>query len=288
MSIKSKITRFSGSQKLRVKESSPHILFGIGLAGTVASTVLACRATLKLEAKLAEAQDEINEVGESFHKGLTDRKDLAYVYGKHVCSIGRLYAPAVAVGVVSISCLTGSHVQLTRRNTALTAAYTGLHTAFNEYRARVRKALGEENERDLYFDTQIENTTDENGKKITVKTLNPNNMSIYAKCFDEFNPEWKKNAEFNKIFIKCQQEFANQRLQVVGHIFLNEVYDSLGFERTQAGQVVGWYLNDEGDNFVDFGLFEAHNHPFMNGQERSIWLDFNVDGVITTKALRES
>ena len=61
---------------------------------------------------------------------------------------------------------------------------------------------------------------------------------------------------------------------------MNEVYEHLGFEHSSPGAVVGWVLGDKGDNHIDFGIFEAHSSRFVNGDERSIVLDFNVDGVI--------
>ena len=57
----------------------------------------------------------------------------------------------------------------------------------------------------------------------------------------------------------------------------------LGLERSSAGQVVGWVMNNDGDNYIDFGMFEASSSRFVNGTERSVLLDFNVDGVIYDK-----
>ena len=60
----------------------------------------------------------------------------------------------------------------------------------------------------------------------------------------------------------------------------------LGIPKTQAGQIVGWIYDEKepmGDNFVDFGIYDINkpsNRDFVNGHERSIWLDFNVDGDI--------
>ena len=77
---------------------------------------------------------------------------------------------------------------------------------------------------------------------------------------------------------------ANDRLNAKGFVFLNDVYKDLGLEQIPAGQAVGWYKNNKrgGDNFVDFGIFENPDrfNDFMAGREGSIWLDFNVDGVI--------
>lgn len=67
---------------------------------------------------------------------------------------------------------------------------------------------------------------------------------------------------------------------------MNEVYEMLGFPITKAGASVGWIYNKDepvGDNFVDFGIYNLNSqkaHDFVNGYERSIVLDFNVDGPI--------
>ena len=56
----------------------------------------------------------------------------------------------------------------------------------------------------------------------------------------------------------------------------------LGLPRTQAGQLVGW-VKGQGDDFVDFGIFDGDDmkhRDFVNGYERSILLDFNVDGIV--------
>ena len=84
------------------------------------------------------------------------------------------------------------------------------------------------------------------------------------------------------MYLKAQQNSFNDLLRARGHVFLNEVYDGLGLERSQAGAVVGWVLGD-GDNYVDFGIFDGDKpraRDFVNGLEASILLDFNVDGVI--------
>ena len=62
--------------------------------------------------------------------------------------------------------------------------------------------------------------------------------------------------------------------------------EMLGIPRAKAGQVVGWVYdakNPIGDNYVDFGIYDIHRETvrnFVNGYERTILLDFNVDGNI--------
>lgn len=281
------VTRHFNRNVLIMKKQSPHIFFIGGVIGTVGSTFLACRATLKL----SESLDKIKQDVDNLHHLKTDKeyphqqyqKDLATVYGRAALDVTKLYAPSVIIGVASIGALTGSHIQLTRRNSALMAAYATVQQAYLEYRDRVREALGEERELDIFHGAESETITNDEGKKEVVKVVDPNKMSIYAKCFDEGLPNWEKDSELNRLYIQCQQNYANNLLQARGHVFLNEVYDMLGFDRTKAGAVVGWVIGNNGDNYVDFGIYEAFNAKFVNGWERSVWLDFNVDGVIYDK-----
>lgn len=280
------ITRNVCRQILIMKKNSPHIFFGVGIVGAIASTVLACRATLKLEETLDEIKHDVDSV-----KKLKEPKtysndypveeynrDAVYVYAKGTFKLVRLYAPAVVVGSVSIACLTGSHVQLTRRNNALMAAYAILEKAYSDYRDRVREVVGESKELELYHGAQIEKVNKEE-----VKVIDPNRWSPYAKFFDEGSIHWCKDPEINRLYIQCQQNYANNLLRARGHVFLNEVYDMLDVERSSAGQVVGWVMGGDGDNYISFGIFDVYNKPFINGWEATILLDFNVDGVVYDK-----
>jgi len=268
------ISKGANRAVLKLRKNSPHILFGVGVTGVVGGTVLACRATLKLERYVNEFEDEVKA-----EKPNATSQDMAYIYGKHTGKIVALYAPAVAVGGIGLMCLTGSHVQLTKRNGALTVAYAGLLRAYEGYRERVQEEVGLEKEIELFHGIESTTTTID-GTKIDSKTVDVNKLSQYSRIFDESNANYVKDAEINRIFVQCQQNYFNTLLQVRGHVFLNEVYQHLGFEHSSAGSIVGWVINKDGDNYVDFGLFEAHSSRFINGDERAIILDFNVDGVI--------
>lgn len=274
---------------LQFKKNSPGLMFGLGVAGAVTSTVLACRATLKLPDMLDEFKTDIEGVKSLSHHDQSKaypvqeyKKDLAYAYGINTMRIVRLYAPAVIVGGSSIALLTGSHVALTRRNAALTAAYSAVQLSYDAYRERVRDEYGEEKELDLYHATRIEKMMVDD-KVEEVRVADPTKWSPYARFFDEGSRNWVKHPELNLMFIRCQQNYANDLLQARGHVFLNEVYDMLGIDRSQAGQVVGWVIGDNGDNYIDFGLYQASSSRFVNGWERNVLLDFNVDGVIYNK-----
>lgn len=287
------ITRSIATSLLKTKKNSPQVFFGVGIVGVLTGAVMACKATLELPETLEDFEEELTELKEqkerrveSFDDDYTEadfKKDVAYVYGKNVAKVARLYAPAVAVGGVAIGCLTGSHVTLQRRNAATTAAFATVATAYDEYRKRVTSELGKERELDIYHaaENRIIHTPD--GTTDVIKVVDPNRWSPYARVFDESCSAWEKGVGVNRIYVQAAQNYFNSRLQVRGHVWLNEVYDHFGFEHTQQGAIVGWLIGGDGDNYIDFGMFDAYNADFVNGAERSIILDFNVDGIIFDK-----
>lgn len=264
--------------------NSPTILFGVGLVATVGGTVLACRATLKAQDKMTEFKNEVDEL----KSGQSDiqrsyRSDLSYVYMKNSIEVVKPYIPAIIVGGIGIACLTTSHTQLKARNEALVAAYAAIQTAFENYRGRVREEVGEERELDLYHAAEVTSIQLEDGKAVEVKSANPEKWSAYARFFDEGSKHWKNDPELNRLWIDIQQRYLNQLLRARGFVFLNEAYEALGIEWSSAGQAVGWIMNGEGDNYIDFGMYDATNANFINGREPCILLDFNVDGTIIDK-----
>jgi hypothetical protein len=213
------------------------------------------------------------------------RKDKAVIYTRSVGKIAKLYAPSLLLGAASVACLTKSHSILTQRNLALTAAYAAVDEAFRQYRDRVVEKYGEDQDREFRYSSEEVDIVDEKGKLHTEIRVGPDTPSMYARFFDPLSDCWDKNPEYNLIFLQCQQRYVNDMLIARGHVFLNEVYDKLGLDRTKAGSVVGWIVSDDNDNYIDFGVFTGENQTrsFVNGRDGSILLDFNVDGVIWDK-----
>lgn len=291
---------------LNVKKHSPEILIVAGIAGVVTSAVMACKATMKVNEVLAETKENINKVHDVMaDQGISEKeyskedsaRDLAIIYGKAGVKLAKLYGPAIALGGLSLTAIVCSNNILRKRNVALAAAYTAIDTSYKQYRSRVIEKFGENVDREMKYGIKAvqieEKTVDENGKKKTVKktveVVNPYDYSDYARFFDVGNPNWEKDSEYNLMFLKRQQAYANDKLKANGYLFLNEVYDMLGIPKSKAGQVVGWIYDPEngsGDNYVDFGIYNVNREAardFVNGYERTILLDFNVDGNIWEK-----
>lgn len=294
----------------QAKKHSPEILAVVGTVGVVTSAVMACKATTKVSTILDESKETVDKIHECAenpeleekYSAEDSKKDLAIVYAQTGVKIVKLYGPSVVLGVASLGCLLGSNNILRKRNIALAAAYTTLSKDFKGYRSRVVERFGEALDRELRYNIkaeEIEETVvNEKGKEKTVKktveVIDPSTLSDYARFFDDGCIGWSKDPEQNLMFLRQQQSFLNDKLKArartsksgKGHLFLNEVYEALGIPKTKAGQIVGWTYDEEdpiGDNFVDFGLYDSKNErvrAFVNGYERTILLNFNVDGPI--------
>lgn len=286
----------------KARKHSPEILAGIGVVGVVSSAVMACKATTKLSDILDETKetvDKIKEVQENpkYAEQYSEedaKKDLYITYVQSGVKVAKLYAPSVILGVSSLTCLLASNNILRKRNAALSAAYMTVDKSFKEYRSRVVERFGEEVEKEIRYNIKAQEietkVVDENGNETTVvetvKAVDPNLYSDYARFFDESCEAWQKDPEYNLMFLRSQQQYANDLLKARGRLFLNEVYRMLGIPETKAGQVVGWVYDAEfpvGDNFVDFGIYDMTKErvrAFVNGDEPNILLDFNVDGNI--------
>lgn len=283
--MKTIATKSVSRAQLLISKTSPEILIGVGIVGAIGATVFACRATLKLPSIVDLAADEINEI--KSHSDVDKKnhgKELTKVYISTAVDVAKLYMPAILIGGASIACLVGSHNIMQRRNAALLAAYKMVDEGFKRYRDTIADEYGFDREKELYIKSREEAVSvEEDGKMVEKKSNKLNGVSQYARFFDETNIEWTKSPEQNLFFLRCQQNYANDQLQARGHIFLNEVYDLLHIPRSQAGALVGWTLQEGEENIVDFGIYDLDNissRDFVNGYERSILLDFNVDGVI--------
>lgn len=299
--IPGSVTRAAGKAALNIRSNSPTILFASGVVGVVATTVLASRATLHLEEIVAGAQQTMQDIKDTEAKGLNTygpeqaQQDRLTVIVQSGIKIGKLYGPTVVVGALSIAALAGSHRILTNRNAALTVAYTGLDKAFKAYRARVRDEVGEDREKALYNDVEdrevLIETEDQGPQPAMMRTATGKGLSPYARIFEKgATADWKYGGRQNQFFIKCQEQMANDILRTRGYIFLNEVYRMLGFEESEAGQIVGWRYDGDGDGYVDFGVLKGNwfdIERFINGDEDNIILDFNVDGPIYNKIGRK-
>ena len=285
---------------MKLKKHSPEILVVAGIAGTVVSAVLACKATTKVAEILDETKGTLDTIHEGMETGAINgqeyttedgKKDTVVVYAQTGMKLAKLYAPAIILGTLSITSILASNNILRKRNVALGAAYAAIDKSFKEYRGRVIERFGEQVDTELKYGIKAKKFEEievdpENGKekkvKKTVMVADPNLQSDYAVYFDSKSRNYETNPDYNRMFLKAQQAFANDKLQTRGHLFLNEVLDDLDLPRTPAGQIVGW-TKDGPDGYVNFRIVEVERETEDGRHEPALLLDFNVEGNIWEK-----
>ena len=313
LKIVNKVSQALSKAHFKFQKHSPEILIAGGIIGIGSGIVMACKATLKVDAALDETRDTIDRIHEAAEKGVTPagaeysqedaKKDLTKTYIHAGVTVAKTYMPAFVAVTTGLGCVLVSNNILRKRYAAAAAAYATIDKGFKDYRGRVVERFGEEVDRQLKYNIKAkeveETVTDENGKtKTVVKTVNvidPEDVSVYARFFEKYtrddfgnvieNPNWETTGEYRLMFLKQVQRYMNDRLRAKGRVFLNEVYEELGLPKSKEGQIVGWVYNTEhpvGDNYIDFGLYKSEQNysDFLYGENEAILLDFNVDGNI--------
>lgn len=312
------LTLAVGKASMKVKKYSPEILMFAGIGGLVGAGVLACRATLKVEALVDDQNEKILKCNEAVEKYDEDQysqedydHDLRIIRIQTAWEFVKLYGPSFTLAATGIGCILGGHHIMKKRNVALIAAYKLIEESFSAYRKRVIDELGEGKDQHFYYGTEYEEVTElvtdpETGKTKKVKSneqvLNGQQCSGYARLFcnpddnpegdvtSQWSPRDNTSGDINMMFLRQKQNWVNEKLNAYGHVFLNDVYEELGFEPTQAGQVVGWIKKkgiNVGDDYISFGpmveaLTDEQGRAFTHDQIRyrkgdPILLDFNVE-----------
>ena len=300
--MKLDIQGLKSKAQFAVKKNSPQILVFSGIAGLITAGVLACVATKKLgdvqedhRIQKEKIENRTIKAGGDLEKQKAEvQQDLKKEQGKYVLELVKLYSGPVVLAAGSAFAIVKGNDILQKRNLALAAAYTTLDGAFREYRSRVVDRFGEDVDKELRTGAHREKIetveTDENGKEKKVKVnglVAGPNLSGYARYFGYGDSKAAEpNFDYNDMFLRGMQATFNKMLKIKGYVFLNDVYEALGYERTIAGQSVGWVYDrnrdDHGDNCIDLRIEEVYRadevRPGM--WEKVHVIDPNVDGDI--------
>lgn len=217
---KASVSKFIESTRATLSKHSPEILMGFGIAGMVATTVLAVKATPKalvlIEEAACEKQDNLTPV-------------------EVVKATWKCYIPAAVTCVASTACLIGSCSVSMRRNAALTAAYKLSDTALTEYREQVIESIGEKKEQTIQEKVnqkQIDNTPVEQDNVINTGRGNTLFLDPLSQRYFRSDLEFVRRAEntLNKEILHS----------IYGTVNINDFYDELGLPRIDVGDMMGW------------------------------------------------
>lgn len=298
MKINTKTLRKSFKKaQLTVRKHSPEILMVAGVIGTVAGAVMACKETLELGDVLDECKQEKIELEEQYamceeYSEDALKKDQVKLTIKQAAKIVKLYAPSVIMEVTSIGVIFASNDIMRKRNASMAAAYATLNSMYKRYRQNVIESYGEEVDKDMRFGVKHEKVTeiDEDGNKVKIdaRIVDLDNTALAISDYSRFFQMGCKgfdasSGRYNLLYLKGIQAMFNNKLIADGYVMLNDVYRELGFDTIPEGWSIGWVYDETnpiGDNYIDFGLYEARNknQRAVNDWEPVILMDFNVDG----------
>ena len=303
--VKNGATRLLGAKSLVLKQHGPTIMVVTGTIGMGLAVIEGSRASLKLEGILNEHHNSMQLIEDYsqaadedgvIHLAETDEvvtlKDLETdrikVYGRTVSRLAKNYAPTITLLACSTVLILSGYNILNKRNAALAAAYKAVDESFRDYRKRMVEKYGEDVDMALNHNmekTKVETIDESTGKKkkTTVDTFTESaKADMYSRLFTGDCLNWHNNMDFNFDYLEAMEKHANNMLKSHGHLFLNEVFDMLGYPRTDVGAVSGWrYYTEEGDGEVMFNPKEIWNTiTALSGAkvpDKSILLSFNVD-----------
>jgi len=224
-----------GAEKA-LKKHSPEILTGIGIAGMIATTISAVKATPKALRLIDEKEIQEN-------KRLTT--------AEVVLTTWKCYIPAAVTGALSVACLIGASAVSLKRNAALATAYTISETALKDYREKAVEVVGEKKEqaiRDaIAKDKLAGNPVDD---KQIVMTGSGDTL-----CYDVLSGRYFKSdiEKIRKAINDLNRDMLSEQ-----YVSLNDLYYAIGLPDIKLGNDLGWNI-DKGYIEVQFGSHLAAN-----------------------------
>lgn len=220
-----------------VKQYSPGILTGLGVAGFFATVVMAVDATPKAIELIEEKKQELGV------EKLTAKETVQTAW--------KCYIPSAITAVASTACIIGASAVNAKRNAALLTAYTLSETAAREYRDKVVETIGEKKEvsiRDALAKDQIEkNPVKKEEIIVTGKGT--------TRVFDPWNA---RRFDSDIETIRKAINDLNYQLLHDEYVSLNDLYYALNLEETKTGEDFGWNVNR--DRQVELQLSAQVDH----------------------------
>lgn len=204
-------------------DNTPTILTAIGVTGTIATAILAGKASFK-------AQQIIDEhTGPIWHPKDPDR-ELTMSPREKVEFTWKLYIPAATTGAITVACIVASNHVNTRRAAALASAYSVSQEAFREYKDKVFEKVGEKKEKVI----RDEITQDRVNKNPPGPLILVGNNVL---CLDTHSGR----------YFDCNMEDIRKAVNDINWQILNDNYASLtdfwemlGLSRTADSDEIGW------------------------------------------------
>lgn len=216
------LQRVCSKTLLSLKRGSPTILSFVAAGGVIGTSILTAKAT-------SEAIDILNSDDKEEHSKL-----------EIVKSCWKCYIPTVLVGASTIACIFGANVLNKKQQAAMASAYMLLENSYKEYREKTKELL-------KGSDVEVK-------KNVVKDKYDESDISVSGELglYCEYN--------YGEFFERRQEEVLQAEYQFnlkfisQGYACLNDFYELLGLEKTEAGEVLGWSFGEGcyGCSWIDF------------------------------------
>lgn len=217
------VSKIFSSIRTSAAKHSPEILTGIGIAGMIATTVMAVRVTPKALKLMEDTKKETKE------EKLTPMETIKTTW--------KCYLPAAITASVSVVCLISANSVNTRRNAALATAYRLSESAFKDYRGKVIETIGEKKEQSVQDSIAKD--------KLAQSPVTNREVIITDKgdtlCFDAVSGRYFKS-DIEKL--KKAVNELNRRMRDEMYISLNDFYYEIGLSGISIGDDLGWNIDN--------------------------------------------
>lgn len=225
------------------KKHKTIIKTSITVIGLVTTTILAVKRTPKVKELLAEQEKEKGEP-------LTKKEVL--------CTSIKGYAPAIAVGSLTIAHIIYGASREIKDRVATTAVINMLEKTHENYKKEVVKELGEEKESEITSRSVIKNVPKKNNKNTVVV----NKLDDLTLMYDPLSGRYfYSNRELTDAAINT----INSSLNSGEWVPLNWFYDAIGIPNCELGELIGWDNRFDGQVRISYGAILSENdEPSMS------------------------
>ena len=231
--------------KVGVKNGSTVLTVVAGL-GVVATAIFAAQARPKADENVQKAKED-KALEEAAEKGTNpDFDHVKLTVWEIIKAAAPAYVKAIAVGVLTIACVVGSHVISVQQIGDLAAAYSVTKMAndrFEEYEKKVKEVVGEEKESEIKKAANEEYAK----KKAEITPYNMASRAIHTGLGNQlFYDPWSDR------YFYATKEAIREAVNTLnfnacggfGIVKLNDFYDELNLANTRAGDMLFWEVMD--------------------------------------------
>lgn len=291
-------TRAIGTARLALKAHAPTLMVAGGVVSMGAAVVTASQKTLKLDEVLGghvETLENINNAvgqrsltGEEYTSEDARHDRFKVIYPRIGVLLAKHYLVPGVLFVGGAALVFGGHRIMLKRNATLAVAFTTLQKAYARYRQNAVEAMGPEFDRAMLKGYVNREVINEDGTTEVVSDLDwdAEDGDPYNRVFNQATSTlWRPDLGMNRDLLEIQQQYAQQRLNARGYLYLSEVYESLGIDESSISRVVGWKVKRNPDGtkdipMVDFGLNKVQRDDYAYTRDHEVYLDFNCQGYI--------